>query len=72
MGSLEDKAKAGRVGGRIGGLKKAASGYLDTIRTPESCAKGGRMAMHIRWHVNRGIVKSDCQCCEEDSNNFLL
>jgi hypothetical protein len=50
-------------GGCISGRQNVSSGHMDRIRTPESRAKGGRSATHIKWHINRGIVKADCFLC---------
>lgn len=36
--------------------------------SPESHAKKSLTGHHIRWHVKRGIVKSDCKLCQGDQN----
>jgi hypothetical protein len=29
-------------------------------------AKGGKRSAHKKWHVDRGIVKDDCDLCQEE------
>jgi hypothetical protein len=81
---LEDCRKGGQrniESGHIASLgrKAVASGRLASYRTHEhqvaaglaaSAKRGhlafviqGRNAMHIRWHVNRGITNQNCELC---------
>src|ERR1700674_759292 len=67
----EAKTAAQSAGGKIAG-KDIAERYLSLpgfnhIRTIESTQKGQQMggdkSRHTRWHVNRNIVKVDCNFC---------
>jgi len=52
--SREDKQRAGRMASREA---KQRAGRLG--------AKNGMVkALHVRWHVNRGIVQSSCSLCQ--------
>jgi hypothetical protein len=64
--------------GKMQGRKSVETGQLDSIRTSENCAKGGRLggrkvadsgalykALHIRWHVIRNIMNPVCRFCEK-------
>ena len=71
--SEEAKAAAQQLGGKEAG-KIIGERYLslpgfNRIRTLESCQRGqqngGDKSRHIRWHVNRNIVKVDCNFCTE-------
>jgi hypothetical protein len=73
----EDGRKGGRIGGynqpreakvkggRIGGKAVVESGQLLGI-----CAKGGTAASHVRWHIRRGIVNSNCLLCAASRINL--
>jgi hypothetical protein len=49
------------------GRKNVQSGHLDSLRTPEHQAVagrvGGKITAHIRWHVQRNVVKEGCALC---------
>lgn len=34
-----------------------------TAQSRDSASEQGRFGLHIRWHVNRGIVAADCEHC---------
>ncbi len=36
----------------------------NTIKTSSGKGKSGKMAMHSRWHVKRGIVSETCEYCK--------
>jgi predicted GIY-YIG superfamily endonuclease len=63
MASLPQTKAAQSRNGKLQGRKAVESGRLASVRTPETCAKGGRIACHQRWHVSRNITKSDCILC---------
>jgi hypothetical protein len=46
----------GRKGGLIGGRKVVESGQL---------ARSRETAHHVRWHINRQLIKQDCKFCKE-------
>ena len=52
------KINAGKLGRR-----NVESGHLARIRTPEVLVMGGKAACHKRWHLARGMVKTDCPLC---------
>jgi len=41
---------------------------MRSLLTPEQLStagcKGGPKGMHVRWHVNRGVMKPDCKLCQ--------
>lgn len=52
--------KGGKAWGQIQGPRNVASGLLAQI-----CSQGGKVATHIRWHVNRGLVSEKCELCTQ-------
>lgn len=57
--TLSDEHRANLSGGQIG--RK----LTDEHRAKISAAKMGKYyGMHVRWHINRGIVKEGCIYCE--------
>jgi hypothetical protein len=36
--------------------------YVPIVREPWQ-QKAGKIAMHTRWHVNRGMTSDDCEIC---------
>jgi hypothetical protein len=78
VSTAESRARGGRIGGRknveSGQLASVASaggrvagksnGSKNLIRTPESRARGGKVATHNLWHVKRGIVNPSCELCQ--------
>lgn len=76
--SVEWSRKGGSIGGVISGRKAVESGHLARLRTKEhqqeAGRKGGQAAVdsgqvvslaHLRWHVRRGIVNTNCGLCQE-------
>ena len=45
------------------GRRNASTGFLASIKTPESLANGGRAAGHKRWHVDRKVTSAKCMYC---------
>ena len=43
------------------GKRNVENGHLARLRTPEH----QKSALHIRWHINRGIVAPGCPLCRE-------
>lgn len=35
----------------------------------ESKSSGGRKGNHVKWHVNKGVVKPSCRFCQEEAVN---
>lgn len=63
--SQEARVANATKGGKVGGRIAVESGHLDSVRTKESCAKGGRAACHVRHHVNKHKFNPNCEfCCE--------
>ena len=65
----------GKVSGAIQGQKNKESGHMAAIGRSVpyevrriNSMKGGPIGMHIRWHINRGIVSPDCKLCKEEKN----
>ena len=56
--SSENKRRAGRIGGSRGTQENRSKAGLI----------GGPIGMHVRWHVNRGIVNPDCPFCMESKD----
>jgi hypothetical protein len=63
----EARLKASSDGGKIGGRIAVESGHLARIKTKETSQKGQQMggdkSRHVRWHINRGIIKLGCVFC---------
>lgn len=61
------QANAGKLGGKKGGRTRGPilgrqmvnSGFLARI-----ASAGGKKQTHLRWHVNHGIINSNCSLCE--------
>jgi hypothetical protein len=58
LATPESRSKGGIIQGPIAGRIAVSSGQLLSI-----APSGGRMACHLRWHVNRGIVNPKCELC---------
>jgi|SRR5208282_4671457 len=65
-GQIQVLARSG-VGGRKGGVtqgrKNVENGWFASVKTFETCSKGGRIANHNRWHVDRNLVNPTCSFC---------
>lgn len=61
QGLTEMCRAGGKTQGKVQGPKNVESGLLRRI-----CSDGGKMATHIRWHVNRGIYSKKCELCFPD------
>ena len=61
--TFEGRSKAGKIGGKIGGKKAVDSGQLASIRTFESCSKGGKTAIK---KVNS--IERTCPYCSKTMN----
>jgi len=66
-GQIQTLARSG-IGGRKGGVtqgrRNAENGWFASIKTFQTCSKGGCLANHNRWHVKRNIMNPDCSLCE--------
>ena len=55
-------------GGLVGGKKNAESGHCARIAHLGGLAggkKGSTKTNHLRWHVDRGVIKFDCVHCQD-------
>jgi hypothetical protein len=55
--TLEQRLAASHAGGLAGGNKNAESGQMAAL------GRSG-LGYHTRWHLNRGIVNSECSLCQ--------
>lgn len=64
--TAEHQSKAGRAGGRVRSEKKTKHLQRISFIGGHVAARTGQAATiaHIRWHVNRGIVKPECILCK--------
>jgi len=57
----------GKACGPIVGKRNAESGWMKKVQQM-GLGKGGKIGgpkgMHTRWHINRGLVSSDCKYCK--------
>lgn len=61
--SAEECARGGRSRSYEGQLAAYKVSQLHSL-WGTGCARGGQLAMHVRWHVKRGILKAECGLCQ--------
>lgn len=61
------QSAAGKIAGKVTGLKYGPLVNMDLVRTKEGCRKGqllgGPKSRHVRWHVNRQKFNPVCEFC---------
>jgi hypothetical protein len=62
--SAEERHRVASLGGKVSGRMRD----MASMKTYETCAKGGAAASHVRWHTARLIFNPRCVLCQKERN----